>query len=221
MSFSEYFPVWNQLTKEQQERLERSAVLRKVDAGTMLHNGSADWLGLVLVRSGQLRAYIYSDEGREITLYRLFERDLCLFTASCIMRNIQFDITIDAEKDTEIWIIPPSVYKELTAESIAMSNYTNQVMASRFSEVMWLVEQILWKSLDKRLAAFLLEESRIENTEVLKITHEKIANHLGSAREVVTRMMRYFQSEGLVKLSRGTVELVDVAGLERLDASNS
>ncbi len=221
MSFSEYFPVWNQLTKEQQERLERSAVLRKVDAGTMLHNGSADCLGLVLVRSGQLRAYIYSDEGREITLYRLFERDLCLFTASCIMRNIQFDITIDAEKDTEIWIIPPSVYKELTAESIAMSNYTNQVMASRFSEVMWLVEQILWKSLDKRLAAFLLEESRIENTEVLKITHEKIANHLGSAREVVTRMMRYFQSEGLVKLSRGTVELVDVAGLERLDASNS
>ena len=89
-------------------------------------------------------------------------------------------------------------------------------MASRFSEVMWLIEQIMWKSFDKRLAAFLLEESTLENTTVLKITHEKIANHMGTAREVVTRMLKYFQNEGLVKLTRGAVELADEKGLRAL-----
>ena len=89
-------------------------------------------------------------------------------------------------------------------------------MSSRFSEVMWLIEQIMWKSLDKRLAAFLVEESNLENTTSLKTTHEIIANHLGSAREVVTRMLRYFQSEGIVKLTRGTVEILDLQKLKQL-----
>jgi CRP/FNR family transcriptional regulator len=79
------------------------------------------------------------------------------------------------------------------------------------------MEQIMWKSFDKRLARFLLEESVLEGTQSLKITHEKIANHMGTAREVVTRMLRYFQSEGMVKLTRGTVDIVDAAALERLD----
>jgi CRP/FNR family transcriptional regulator len=81
---------------------------------------------------------------------------------------------------------------------------------------MWLMEQIMWKSFDKRLAKFLLEESELEGSLCLKITHEKIANHLGTAREVVTRMLRYFQSEGMVTLTRGAVELIDLAALEQL-----
>ena len=89
-------------------------------------------------------------------------------------------------------------------------------MATRFSEVMWLIEQIMWKRFDKRLAAFLLEESTLEGDSVLKLTHETIANHLGTAREVVTRMLRYFQTEGMVKLARGTVEIADEAALEEL-----
>ena len=89
-------------------------------------------------------------------------------------------------------------------------------MASRFSEVMWLMEQVMWKSLDKRLASFLLGESDIEQTDALKITHEAIANHMGNHREVITRMLRYFQSEGMVKLSRGMVTLTDRKKLEAL-----
>jgi CRP/FNR family transcriptional regulator len=81
---------------------------------------------------------------------------------------------------------------------------------------MWLMEQIMWKSFDKRLAAFLVEESNIEGTNLLKVTHEKIANHMGTAREVVTRMLRYFQGEGLVKLTRGAIEITDHDGLEAL-----
>ena len=101
-------------------------------------------------------------------------------------------------------------------ESAVVANYANQLISSRFSEVMWLMEQIMWKSFDKRLASFLLEESALENTPSLKITHEKIANHMGTAREVVTRMLRYFQGEGMVKLTRGTVELVDKKKLRAL-----
>lgn len=219
MDFENYFPIWDKLTKEQQEKLKGTSVRRSVKKGTIVHNGSMDCLGLLLIRSGQLRAFIFSEEGREITIYRLFEMDICLFTASCIMRNIQFDITIEAEKDSEMWIIPPNIYRDLMEESAPIASYTNEIMASRFSEVMWLIEQVMWKSLDKRLASFLLEEINLDETSSLKITHEKIGNHLGTAREVVTRMLRYFQSEGMVKLTRGTVEVIDPDRLQQLCSS--
>ena len=216
MDFSQYFPIWSKLTDDQRQRITQRVMRREVKKGTLLHDSSNECTGLLLVRTGQLRAYILSDEGREITIYRLFDRDMCLFSASCIMRSIQFDITVEAEKDTELWLIPPDVYQSVMNESAAVANYTNEVMATRFSEVMWLMEQIMWKSLDKRLAAFLAEESAIEGSETLKLTHETIAKHLGSHREVITRMLRYFQSEGWVKVSRGTVEILDMDALEGL-----
>ena len=101
-------------------------------------------------------------------------------------------------------------------ESLAMSNYARNLLGSNFSELMWLMEQIMWKSVDKRLAQFLLEEARLEESRLLKITHEQIANHLGTAREVVTRMLRYFQNEGMVKLTRGTIEIIDETKLTNL-----
>ena len=216
MTFQDYFPIWNKLQTDQQDRIRSNLNFRTVKKGTILHNGDMDCTGLFLVKAGQLRAYILSDEGREITIYRLFDRDLCLFSASCIMRSIQFEVTIQAEKDTDLWVIPAEVYQDIMETSAPVANYTNELMASRFSEVMWLIEQIMWKSLDKRVAAFLLEESHIEGTEELKLTHETIANHLGSHREVITRMLRYFQSEGMVKLSRGAVRILDPARLEEL-----
>ncbi|MCD8122879.1 MAG: Crp/Fnr family transcriptional regulator [Clostridiales bacterium] len=216
MELKEYFPMWEKLTTAQQSRLLSASDQRSYKKGQIVHNGLTDCTGLFLIQSGQLRAYTISDEGREITMYRLFERDICLFSASCIMRSIQFDIVIEAEKDTKVWLIQAEAYKKVMEESAPLANYTNEIMASRFSDVMWLMDQIMWKSFDRRLAAFLLEESSLENTSTLKITHEIIGNHLGTAREVVTRMLRYFQSEGMVKLSRGTVELTDMDKLEKL-----
>lgn len=104
-----------------------------------------------------------------------------------MMRSIQFEVMIEAEKDTELWVIPPEIYQEIMECSAPVSNYTNELMAAHFSDVMWLVEQIMWKSMDKRVASFLLEEAVIEGTDKLKITHETIANHLGSHREVINR----------------------------------
>lgn len=217
MTFENYFPISDKLDKKYQELIKNNITLRKVKKGTVIHNGNDDCTGLILIKSGQFRAYILSNEGREITVYRLFDRDMCLFSASCIMNSIQFDIVIEAEKDTEFWIIPSDIYKSVMQDSAPLANYTNEIMASRFSDVMWLIEQIMWKSLDKRLAAFLIEESAIEETDILKLTHEIIANHLGSHREVITRMLQYFQSEGIVKLSRGTVTIVDKNKLLRLE----
>ena len=219
MKFEEYFPVIRKLTKEQQKRIQEAVTEKSVEKGTVLHDGAAVCTGILVVQSGMLRAYILSEEGREITLYRLFERDVCLFSASCMMSGIQFEVTIEAEKDTRVWVIPTKVWKQLNEESAVLANYTNELMADRFTNVMWLIEQIMWKSFDKRLAEFLLEEASVEGTSLLKITHEVIGNHLGTAREVVTRMLRYFQSEGMVKLSRGMVEITDIAGLEEVAGS--
>ncbi len=216
MELSQFLPIFSQMTSAQRHMMEDSVITRTVSKGEILHNGSADCAGLVLVEEGQLRAYSLSDEGREVTLYRLLDMDICLFSASCVMQSIQFEVIIQAEKDTRVHIIPPHIYKRVVEESAPLANYINALLSSRFSEVMWLMEQVMWKSMDKRLAAFLVEESRLEDTTVLKLTHEMIANHLGTAREVVTRMLRYFQSEGMVQLTRGTVELTDPAGLEEL-----
>lgn len=216
MEFQQYFPVWDKLTAGEQKLLLDSAVERSAPAGTLLHSGDSDCVGLLIIRSGQLRVFVLSDEGKEVTIYRLFERDICLFSASCMMQDIQFDVTIETEKDSEFWVIPTDIYKKLMDNSIAVSSYTNQIMASRFSDVMWLIEQIMWKSFDKRLAVFLLKESALDSTDTLKITHDRIASHLGTAREVVTRMLHYFQSEGLVSLSRGTIKLTNRKRLELL-----
>ena len=216
MELKHCLPVWEELTFEQQQRLSDTVARRQIPRGTAIHRGSLDCTGLLVVEAGQLRAYILSEEGREITIYRLLEGDVCLFSASCMMRDIQFDVSIEAEKDTWVWVIPPDVYQELMEVSAPVANYTNALMSGRFSEVMWLMEQIMWKSLDRRVAAFLLEEASIEGTDQLKITHETIASHLGSHREVITRMLRYFQNEGMVRLSRGAVEIADADKLEEL-----
>ena len=216
MEFSEYFPIWDKLTPAQQERITAAVDFRTVKKGARIHDSSSECLGLLLIKSGQLRTYILSEDGREITINRFFEYDVCLLSTSCVMPDMQFNVMIEAEKDTEFWSIPACLYKNLMDESLAVSNFSNNLMSGHFSELMWLMEQIMWKSFDKRLAAFLLEEARVEGTPVLKITHEKIAAHMGTAREVVTRMLRYFQSEGMVRLTRGTVEIADQKALEAL-----
>lgn len=214
--YKETLKFWSNLSDDQKALLDRAIVKRHFRRGEKLHGGSEKCSGLFLIESGQVRAYIISENGKEITLYRLFDRDVCIFSASCIMRNITFDIFIEAEKDTEAYLIPIHVFDKLLKESLAVQIFANELMASRFSGVMWVMEQVVFMSLDKRLAIFLLEQSNIEGTDNIVITHEKIANHLGTAREVVTRMLKYFQNEGMVSLNRGSIDITNRNKLERL-----
>ena len=216
MEYAKYIPFWDKLTAQQQQQVGQVIEFRTVKKGTHIHDSSADCLGLVMVKSGQLRAYILSEDGREITISRLFEYDVSLLSASCVMPDMQMNVMIEAEKDTQFWSIPACLFKNLVDGSLAVSAFANSLISGNFSELMWLMEQIMFKSFDKRLAAFLLEEATIEGSDSLKTTHEIIANHLGTAREVVTRMLRYFQSEGMVRLTRGTIEIADEKKLRAL-----
>lgn len=214
--YQETLKFWKDLTDNQKTLINNSIVKKNFNRGEAMRSGSQNCSGLFLIESGQVRAYIVSESGKEITLYRLFDRDVCIFTASCIMKNISFDIFIETEKKTSAYLIPTPVFDKLSKESLGVQVFTNELMASRFTEVMWIMEQALFMTLDKRLAILLLEQSNIEETDKVKITHEKIANHLGSAREVISRMLKYFQNEGMVTLSRGTINIINREKMEQL-----
>lgn len=220
MELGDYLPFWKRLTEEEQRLLAGSVQRRRFEKGQVIHHGSDECTGLILALNGQLRVYTVSEEGKELTLYRLLERDLCLFSAPCMVKNILFDVIVEAEQDTEILHIPVDVYKKLMENNAAVANFTNELMAARFSDVMWLMDQVLNKKIDSRLAAFLLEESGLDESRKLSITHDQIARHMGTAREVITRMLKAFQADGLVKLTRGGIELLDEAGLTELAADS-
>lgn len=216
MELRAYLPFWDQMTRAQQQELEQTADRQSFRKGTVVHAGSSHCTGLLVVCTGQLRVFTLSEEGKELTLYRLLERDICLFSAACMLRGAQFDLSVQAERETTVFHIPPEVYRRLMESCAAVANYTNELMATRFSDVMWLMDQLLHKKMDSRLAALLLEEEALSGSTVLSLTHEQLASHLGSAREVVTRLLRHLTQEGLVRLGRGTVEILNEAGLEQL-----
>ncbi len=213
-----FFPFWDALSPEHREDLLRHCQPRRFEKGDVILPYKGQCLGLMLVQSGQFRAFILSDSGKEVTLYRLYDLDICLFSASCVMNNIQFDIQIEAEKDTRALLVPSSLYQRLIQQSIDMANYTNQLMASRFSDVMWILEQVLFKSMDCRLAQVLLEHAASQGSSDLVLTHEALARDLGSAREVVTRMLKYFREEELLELTRGRIRLLDEGRLQKIAA---
>lgn len=215
LPLSSYLPFWQKIDSAEQAKLTASAQKRTFHKGQTVSGGN-ECTGLFVVCSGQLRAFILSETGKEVTLYRLLSRDICLMSASCMLHSLQFDIQIEALEETVVYQIPTDIYKSLMETNAAVANYTNELMASRFSEVLWLVDQVLNHRLDSRLAALLLEEKDLAGSNTLVCTHEQLGNHLGSAREVVTRMLRYLQSEQLVRLTRGKIEILNDEGLKEL-----
>lgn len=200
-------PFYSKLNNEDKSIIADNAVSKKLVRNYHLSNNEC--IGLVLVVKGQLRAFITSVEGKQITLYRLLDKDICIMSASCIIKDINFDIHIETEKDTEIIIIPSAIYNLLNNKDENVKSYTLQLVSSRFSDVMWVMDQLVFSSMGKRLANYLLEQSYLEDSTTLNITHEYIAKDLGSAREVITRLLKYFQSEGLVSISRKSITIKD------------
>lgn len=216
MDLAAYLPFWNKLSDAERRSLNAATTQRRFAKGTVLHRGSEDCTGLMLIESGRLRVFTVSDEGRELTIYHLIDRDICLFSAPCILHSVDFDVLVAVEDEAVVDIIAAPVYRQLMDTNVDVANFTNELMASRFSDVMWLFDQVMNRRIDARLAALLVEECDQEGSSVLSVTHEQLGNHLGSPREVVTRMLKYLQTEGLVKLGRGSIEIVDEAGLRAL-----
>lgn len=195
------FPFWNDLREQDKSFLYENTYEVSYKKGANIHDGQ-ECTGLLMVKKGCLRVYLLSDEGKEITLYRLDAGEICMLSASCVLHSITFDVFIDAEEDTECVLVAGCAFSQLAERNPYVKIYMLDAVNNRFSEVMWVMQQILFMSFDRRLAIFLLDESAKLGSDTIKLTHEQIAKYMGSAREVVSRMLKYFISEGIVSSSR-------------------
>ena len=208
--------IYDELSEKEQEILAVSSICRKYTKHQMLKTSESGCSGLLFVKQGEIRVYLLSDEGRDVTLYRLHEGDICIFSSMCVLNQINFDVFIESMGDTEILQIGAAAVAQVSRENLKFENYLLNLTLDKFNEVMWTMQQILFKSMDVRLAEFLLDEASGRGTDNFKITHEEIARYLGSAREVISRTLKYFQNEHLVKLHRGGIEILDRTGLRQI-----
>lgn len=213
---SSVLPFWSKLSDIEKQLLIDNTSILNYKKDSLIHNGSNDCIGIIIVKSGSLRAYIMSDEGKEVTLYRLFNKDVCTLSASCLLDNITFDIYINSETDSEVFLINSTIFSNLIKNNIYVENFSYKITIEKFSHVMWTMEQILFMKFDQRLAIFLLDESSKNRSDTIYLTHTQIAKYIGSAREVVSRMLKYFSDEGIIKLSRGSVSILDKDKLRKL-----
>lgn len=207
---------WNKISEEEKNEILKNTVTASYKLGEQVHSAEQECIGVLLIKKGELRTYILSEEGKEITLFRQTEGDVCILTASCVLSSINFDVHVDAEKESEVLVINAPTFSRLCRENVYVENFSLRLATERFSDVMWAMEQILFMSFDRRLAIFLLDETTKTGTDTLTLTHEQIAKYMGSAREVVSRMLKYFAKEGIVELSRGCIKILDRKKLKEL-----
>ena len=215
-SVLERLPFWKLLTDSEKELVRQNAVIRLYKKGTPVYSSERECLGMLFVMQGEMRTYLLSEEGREVTLFRIYPNDVCVLSASCVISQISFDTQMSAQKDTEALIIPPNIVLLLKEKNLSVRCFLYELATKRFSDVMWAMQQILFKRLDQRLALFLMEESQRLGTDTIHMTHEQIAQQISSAREAVARMLKQFSEDGLVELKRGAIRLLDQKGLNAL-----
>ena len=213
MDFQNIFPFWEQLNREEQNIVSSNAFSQKMQKGDILHRGCGECSGIVHVAKGQLRVYIVSEEGREVTLYRLHRGEICVLSASCLMDAIVFDVMIEAVQETELVVLPSPALSAIMSSNPMVELSLYKRVVENFSEVMWTMQQILFMGADKRVAHFLWDEMAKTGEMTIRLTHEEVARFIGSAREVVSKVLKYFVEEGVVALSRGKIEIIDKAKL--------
>ena len=209
-------PFWTALSAAERDMAARAAFLRRYDRGQPIYEGGSGCLGLVCVVSGGVRAYLLSEEGREVTLFRLAPGDVCVLSASCVIQQITFDLHIAAERACELLVLPAEAFERLEGSCEAVRSFVHARTAERFSAAM----EAVFERFDRRLAGFLLAESEKNGAREVRMTHEELARQLSSAREVVARTLKRFADAGLVELRRGAVRLTDSARLRALAASS-
>lgn len=209
----QYIPFWERLSKQEIEQLLSNISVSSYSEKELVHSGESDCVGILIVVKGRLRVFMLSKDGREITLFHMEEGEVCVLSASCIVGALTFPICIEAAENTGVININTDFFEALARENIYVENFMYKTAMMRFSQVMWVMEQVLFSGMDKRVAQFLLDE---QEEGCVRMTHEEIAKHIGTAREVVSRMLKYFEQEGWVLLKRGTVLLKDGEALAKL-----
>ncbi|MCI9516249.1 MAG: Crp/Fnr family transcriptional regulator [Lachnospiraceae bacterium] len=213
--YKEIFPFWDKISETDKDYICQNSYTITYPKDTNIHDGN-ECSGVIFVRSGSLRLSIMSDEGKDITLYRLHQRDMCMLSASCVLQTITFDVFINAEEDSECYVISGPAFAAVSERNPSIKIFALETAVSRFSDVMWVMQQILFMSLDKRLAIFLSDESARTGSNTITLTHGQIAKYIGSAREAVSRMLKYFTNEKIVEVSRGGIKILDKKRLRKL-----
>lgn len=209
-------PFWDKLSDKEKQMLIRNSVIRSCSQEEIISGCDTSCLGMIFVIDGTLRAYILSDEGREITLFRLNKDEVCFLSASCVISQISFDTHITAQTKTDLLIIPSGTLSNVIKENIYAKCFMYEKITERFSSVMFSLEQILFMRFDTRLASFLISEYERTGKKEIRMTHELIAQHVNSAREVVARMLKRFVSDGYIEMKRGCINIIDINGLRSL-----
>ena len=211
--FSEVFSFWKDLSLTQAAFLEQNLRTEVFSAGKLIHRSDGECRGVMAVLSGSLRVYCVSDEGREVTLYRVEKGDVCILSASCLMDSIVFDVLIEAVEETTVSLIPSAALHKVELENPLVELYIYKNATEKFSEVLWTIQQVLFMKIDQRIALALHDERLRQKSNVLSVTHEDLAKQIGSVREVVSKTLKYMEEEGLVRLGRGKIEILDTGKL--------
>jgi len=203
------FPFWPKLSDVEKELIEQTIYVETYNKGMLMHRTEDSCKGLMTVLSGQLRTYILSEEGREVTLFRVNAEEVCVLSASCLMDTITFDVLIEATEDTEVFVLPTTTLNQIVQQNPYIELFLYKSATEKFSDVMWTMQQILFLKIDQRVAQFLWDEMVQKNSMTLSITHDEIARYIGSAREVVTKVLKYMVKEGALELKRGTITVLN------------
>ncbi|MEY8368402.1 Crp/Fnr family transcriptional regulator [Anaerovoracaceae bacterium 42-11] len=214
-AYETFFPFWEELNDTDQRLLCQHSSLVHFEKSQMVHDNSG-CTGLFIVKTGRLRLYMLSEDGKEITLYRLLPGEICMLSASCVLESITFDVFVEAEVPSDCYMITASAFGEVSERVPAVKIYALETAVGRFSDVMWIMQQVVFMSMDKRLALFLVEDAGINENALITMTHEQIARHLGTAREVVSRMLKRFAGDGIVEVSRKGIKILDMKKLRNI-----
>ena len=213
--YKEIFPFWSEISDADRDYICQNSHIFTYPMGKNIHNGN-ECSGVILVHTGSLRLYMMSEEGKDITLYRLHSGDMCMLSASCVLDAITFDVFVDAEEESACYVISGPAFAAVSERNPCIKIFALETAVSRFSDVMWVMQQILFMSMDKRLSIFLSDESARTGNDTITLTHGQIARYMGSAREVVSRMLKYFANEGIVEVSRKGIRILDKKRLRAL-----
>jgi len=209
-------PFWEELTADEKKMVLDRFTVKHFEKNQIINSSDSSCMGIVLVLKGAIRVCLLSEEGREITLYRIVEGEPCVTTASCVIRQITFDTLVCASQAADLLVIPADLCSFLSKSNIFFRLFIYETETERFSQAIWVMQEILFKRFDQRLAAYLIKTLEDSGSPDLRMTQEEIVRDVNSAREVVARMLRHFSSEGLVRVTRGHILITDPEGLKNL-----
>lgn len=194
------------------EELKKHANFAKIPAGHDVFVDGDRVDGIALLLSGVVRVYKIGETGREITLYRFGLGQSCILSANAILSDKSFPAIATVEEDAEAVMIPADVFREWVNKYGLWREFVFDLLSDRLSTVMAVVDEVVFKRMDRRVASFLLNQARVQNP--MRVTHQEIAAELGSSREVISRILEDFSREELISSGRGTIEVLDIEGLE-------